>query len=214
MTPPISVEVRLTPADRAEARRVLIRPGAQPAGRRGRLFRGILAWGLFIALAVFFYVFLQRRAPLAPQRSAAGFEERPPPATRYETFALYTFLVAALTFVAALLWAIRLGRRWQRATDEGLIAPVHVFTLGEDGLTDVTPGKRIHWYWRSFQTFAETDHLFVLRELPYEGKIIPKRLFAGDEEVGRVRELLARKLAEPVSQSVGGFEVSRPAGGT
>jgi hypothetical protein len=111
--------------------------------------------------------------------------------------AVSTFVGSAGVLVLAVWWAVTVARRERREKDAGVGRHATAYTFGEDGLTETAGVKSTHWYWPGFHSFAETERLLVIRDRPEEGRVIPKRLFASEAEIGQVRELLARKLAPP-----------------
>ena len=177
----------VTDRDRAEGRTVLIAKGAAapaaPAPRhRAQFARGLFGWVLFLALAVMLYMLLSRdNARLGRRLVPSGH--------------LWVGMIAFAAGVGAVFASFLMLRRlrWAEARRQG---PAHV-TFSEDGLTETRGAVRRLAYWSAFHSFAETPHLFVLRERPDFGRVFPKRQFADDAAIEATRQLLAAKLARP-----------------
>ena len=201
---PISVEYNLTPPERKEGRAVLIRPGA--ATRKRRTVPGLIGWVFFIGLAVLFFMLLRsREGRVAGPRVERPVETARPAARapddarehRLRLIAVTVCISSAAVFVAVIWTSIIVVRREQRRKDSGAGRQRMTYTFTEDAMIETAGAKTTHLYWPAFHSFAETEQLFVIRNSPDEGPVIPKRLFTSEAEVGQVRELLVRKLTPP-----------------
>jgi hypothetical protein len=201
---PISVEYNLTPRERTEGRSALIRPEA--ANRRPLSWKALIGWMLFILLAVLVYFMLRNyEARLGGPHVERPVETAPAPATtpadaraqRLRLIALAACTGSAAVFVAVDWASYLLARREQRARDSGGGRHRTTYTFADDALIETSGAKTTRLYWPAFHSFAETDRLFVVRNSPDQGPVIPKRLFASEAQVSQVRELLVRKLTPP-----------------
>jgi hypothetical protein len=72
----------------------------------------------------------------------------------------------------------------------------HVVEVYPDHIVYSTAVGRFDHRWEAFTHVRETPGLFVLYESPYLMNMLPKRAFAGREEVDAFRELLRRTVAQ------------------
>jgi hypothetical protein len=190
---------QVSDGDRSEAKTVLIPKGAAAppdlAQRRAKARRGLVNWVLFTGLFVALYQLLSKDNPQVWRRLV--------PSART--------LAGCAVYAAGLLSAVASGMLFRRFTlaEAARKAPQKVaFTAA--GLEVTRGAVRRLTYWSAFHSFAESENLFVLRERPDSGTIIPKRQFADAAAVEATRVLLANKLAAP-AQPVTPAEPATPA---
>jgi hypothetical protein len=199
---PISVEYNVTPRERTEGRSALIPTAAAIRKRQG--WKGLIGWVLFLLLAVLFFLMMMQnegrlgggRAPPRPVETEKPAQEDPR-VHRLRLIAVAVCVASAPVFVAVMWVSFVFVRREQRRRDAGLGRYRTRYAFTEDALVETAGSKTTFLYWPAFRSFAETQALFVIRNTPDQGPVIPKRLFASEAEVGAVRELLVRKLTPP-----------------
>ena len=198
---PISIQYDITPKERTEGRSILVRPNE---AHRKRFWRGLFGWVLFLLLAVLFFLMMNRNrdGPTTGPRVQRPVET-PAPAPigsrehRLRLIAVAVWTGSAVVFAGVLSCSVVLVRRETRKRDSGAGPRRTTYTFTEDALVEASGAKTTQIYWPAFHSFAETQSLFVIRNDPEQGPVIPKRLFASEAEVGEVRELLVRKLTPP-----------------
>jgi hypothetical protein len=196
----IEIKYEATPKDLREAQQVLLPPGAKSPPKKQAMGSGILGWILFIGLAVMLFMMLQNRprgegSSVAPSTQVPAAVDEVQIAKRWIGHSI--FMTGAVLFAAGIGWFLIFQGRWQRWA----LGRVDRYVFAEEGLKELSRFKTVEWTWEAFGSFAETEKLFVLRETPERGRVIPKRLFANDAVLTEFRALLVRKIVEPARVS-------------
>ena len=187
----IEIPYRVRREDIEEAKKVLITPTATARPPKAPTGRGVFGWVLFIGLAIALFLILQKR----PAKDSAVSAAVNTPADH----AMAQAIMAFFSGIAALIVGLFMSRWLQRRDEQHKLDRIETWVLGAEGVEQIAGPKRLFWYWRRFNSFAETDTLFVLRESPQIGRVLPKRLLANEAMAASVRALLVEKLVKPVA---------------
>jgi hypothetical protein len=170
-----------------EAKQLVAAPRAARKPARTPTFRGMFGWVLFGALAMLFYLVLRKHPA---QNGAPAKADRP--SNHIDPAALIFWVGIASVFVGFAI--IRFA---QRRVEQRKLDRIQNWVLDDDGLEQISGPKRMRWPWGRFNSFAETDSLFILRESIEVCRVLPKRLLLNEDTAASVRALLIRKLAPP-----------------
>jgi hypothetical protein len=197
----LTIDYDATPAEIEAGTDVLVPAGglpvhatSQPKPKSGS---PLFAWLLFIGLTVMFFLLMSGNADRGSRGSgsAGGGRSR----TQEPRSVAGVCLIAAGATVVLGFALMAVGVRIPPRT------PKQSFAFTDDGVTQYTDGHWQYWPWPALHSFAETETLFVLRHLPQEGFVFPKRLFATPEDADAFRALATARLSKPV-QTPSGLE--------
>jgi hypothetical protein len=150
--------------------------------RKHTVARAVCGWVLWAALA--FALWHLAQMPRSP-----AVHDTPP--TRQDSailLALVATLLVANVISSYYLWKF--------------VRPVRCgFSFGAEGIQEQRRTSTTSVNWQSFDSWSETDRLFVLRKTPSKGSrkqglFIPKRSFENDEEMDVFRKLIASRMRQ------------------
>jgi hypothetical protein len=180
----IEIPYRVSFKEIQESKNVLIALGATTPMRPASIGRGIFGWVLFIGLAIMLF-FLKKDHPAKPLITAKDIA---PNSHSFWPIVLFLCGIAGVFIGFAML------RRVQRYTELRTFNAITLWILKPDGMEQISGPKRTIWHWQRFSSFAETDSLFVLRETPQAGQVLPKRLIPDPQTLERVRAMLVEHI--------------------
>ena len=204
---PITITCDCIARERREAANLLANPPRKPG--RGlthglRTNRGLLGWLIFLALAALLFVWVQQSQPTRSVRAARIHKLAPERWSRVDRIAIGVLATGAacivLMFILAARWARENRSRW-----DGRLS----LAFDNRGVTQRRPGHTQVFRWITIRGFEEGRSVFVLRPDKHQAIIVPKRLFATDEQRDRLRELLRHHATRPAVPIPLGFEVGR-----
>ena len=107
------------------------------------------------------------------------------------------FMVATSSFFLALLLLIPTLVFRKEYRNNPKLFGLRTVVIGERGIVSDSPLGHIEATWDNFEKLRETENLFVLYQSRDVIGILPKRVFASQNELDRCRTLLAAKIPTP-----------------
>jgi magnesium-transporting ATPase (P-type) len=165
-------------------------------GAGGRRSGGLLGWLMFILLAILLFIIqFNKRGRSAVQPSNPA----PAPQSWADWYEYYKVVLWAGLFVAAFVFffvrALRDARK--RFEREPAAHRLQTVEITEGGLSQSTHASSTQYKWEAFIRQLETPNLFVLYVTEVTFLLLPKRAFAGQDEINAFRELVAGVVNPP-----------------
>jgi hypothetical protein len=190
----IRLEFTPTASERAQARRLLRAiKTAQPqdadhASKRIKPNTKWIGWIIFIAMAVVVFLLMPKRERgAAPPPQPVSISAARRPLAWWSIGLIVVGIVLLALGILVLVRAVRAGLSTEHKHPA-------TYEIDDQRISVHTPGKRVDAEWKSFENFAETDAIFLLRErTPGVFMLLSKRAMNADQ-LAAVRPLLVQKL--------------------
>jgi hypothetical protein len=168
---------------------------AQRQANRGA--RGVIGWGLFVALAVFLFIMLN------PNRTGRPGVPRPPADPWPQLRRILPWFSLFVVLWVIMFWFRRRAGRMLWKHNPVLRRP-HTLDIDDDGVRLAHEQAMTQWTWPNFIGLTETENLLLLRQAKATYVIIPKRAVP-EGQLDALRLLLAERVGLP-----GAFPVLPP----
>jgi len=107
---------------------------------------------------------------------------------------------AILVFVwFFLFYRVRKGYVKKMWDSQPALHRLRMIRIDDEGISMSDSVSQNRMLWSGYTRFVESEHLFLLFLSGQQAELIPKRVFADEEQIGQVRQLLAANISAPQS---------------